>query len=52
MMFIDYYSRMTWVVFLKEKSEEFVKLKTFKALVKNTSNLKIKWRSNKGGEFI
>ena len=52
MLFIDGYSRMTWVAFLKEKSEAFEKFKTFKALVENEKNFKIKClRSNNGGEF-
>jgi transposase InsO family protein len=53
MFFIDDYSRMTWVTFLKEKSEVFEKFKAFKTLVENETNLKIKClRSDRGGEFI
>ena len=33
MLLIDDYTRMTWVSFLKEKSEAFMKFKAFKALV-------------------
>ena len=43
---------MTWVAFLKEKSEAFMKLKAFKELVENEANHKIKClRSDNGGEF-
>ena len=44
---------MTWVTFLKEKSEAFKKFKIFKAMVENETNEKIKsLRSDNGGEFI
>ena len=40
------------MAFLEEKSEAFMKLKAFKALVENGANLKIKClRSDNGGEF-
>jgi hypothetical protein len=53
MLLIDDYSRMTWVTFLKEKSEAFEKFKAFKALVEKETDLKIKClRSDRGGEFI
>ena len=43
---------MTWVTFLKEKSEAFMKFKSFKALVENESNIKIKCLiSDNGGDF-
>lgn len=52
MLLIDYYTRMTWLTFLKEKSEAFVKFKGFKALVENETNIKIKClMSDNGGEF-
>jgi len=52
MLFIDDYSRMTWVTFLREKSWAFEKFKAFKALVENETDLKIKClRSDRGGEF-
>ena len=35
MLVIDDYSRLTWVSFLKEKSEAFEKFKIFKALTEN-----------------
>ena len=44
--------RMTWVAFLKEKSEAFEKFKIFKAMAENESGMKIKClRSDNGGEF-
>ena len=52
MLLIDDYTRMTWVTFLKEKSEAFMKFKSFKALVKNEENINIKsLRSDNGGEL-
>ena len=42
MLLIDNYTRMTWVTFLKDKLEAFMKFKSFKSLVKNQSNRKIK----------
>jgi transposase InsO family protein len=43
---------MTWVCFLKEKSEAFEKFKAFKELAENETDLKIKClRSDNGGEF-
>ena len=43
---------MTWVAFLKEKSEAFDKFKIFKNRVENESRMKIKYlRSDRGGEF-
>ena len=41
MFFIDDYTRMTWVEFLKEKSEDFENFKIFKAMVGNESGMKI-----------
>jgi transposase InsO family protein len=52
MLIIDYYTRMTWVYFLKEKSEAFEKFKAFKTYVENKTDIKIKClRSDNGGEF-
>ena len=52
MLFIDDFSKMTWVYFLKEKFEAFRKFKAFKNLVENEKEEKIKClRSNNGGEF-
>ena len=51
--FIDDYTRMTWVYFLKERSEALEVFKKFKAMVENQSNRKIKvLRSDQGGEYI
>ena len=35
MLIINDYSRLTWVAFLKEKSEAFEKFKVFKTLTEN-----------------
>ena len=52
MLFIDDFTRMAWVFFLKEKSEAFNKFKAFKLLVENETEAKIKClRSDNGGEF-
>ena len=45
-------TRMTWVTFLKEKSQAFEKFKIFKAMVENETHVKIKClRLDNGGEF-
>jgi transposase InsO family protein len=50
-IFIDDYSRKTWIYFLKEKDEVFTKFQEFKALVENISrSIKI-LKSNNGGEY-
>lgn len=52
MLLIDDFTRMSWVYFLKEKSETFNKFKAFKTLVENEIGIKIKClRSDNGGEF-
>ena len=52
MLVIDEYSRLTWVAFLKEKSEAFSKFKIFEALIENQIGRKIKAiRFDRGGEF-
>ena len=52
MLLIDDYTRMTWVTFLKEKLESFMKFKAFKALVENQANRKIKClRLDNGRDF-
>ncbi|KAK8540598.1 hypothetical protein V6N13_027117 [Hibiscus sabdariffa] len=52
LLFIDDYSRKTWVYFLKQKSEVFGAIKNFKALVEKESGFEIKsLRSDRGGEF-
>ena len=51
-IFIDDYSRKTWIYFLKAKDEVFSKFQEFKALVENLSWRKIKIsRSDNGGEY-
>jgi hypothetical protein len=51
-LFIDDYSKMMWVTFLREKLEAFDKFKIFKAKLENESGTRIKClRSNRGGEF-
>jgi len=50
--FIDYFSRKTWIYFLRKKSEVFKKFKEFKYLIENHTDKKIKVMRNKnGGEF-
>ena len=52
LLFIDDFSRKTWVYFLKEKSEVFSVFKKFKALVEKQSGYEIKaLRSDRGDEF-
>ncbi|GJW07799.1 retrovirus-related pol polyprotein from transposon TNT 1-94 [Tanacetum coccineum] len=52
-LFINDFSRKTWVYFLKEKSQAFEAFKTFKAMVEKEKGLKIKsMRSDKDGEFL
>ena len=52
MLLVDDYTRMTWVCFLKKKSEAFEDFVIFKEMVENETNLKIKMlRSDNGGEF-
>ena len=52
MLFIDDFTRMTWIFFLKEKSEAFERFKAFKILVENKTEAKIKCLgSHNGGEF-
>lgn len=51
--FIDDYSRMTWVYFMKSKSEVLSKFKIFKPYVENQSETRIKrLRTDGGGEFL
>ena len=52
MLFIDVFTRMDRVFFLKEKSEAFNKFKNFKTFVENETESKIKClRSDNGSEF-
>jgi hypothetical protein len=49
--FIDYFSRNTWIYFLRKESEVFDKFKEFKALVENQVDKKIKvFRTENGVE--
>ena len=51
--FIDDYTRKTWVLVLKQKSEVFEKFSHFKALVEKQSGQHIKvLRTDRGGEYI
>ncbi|KAL0341917.1 UNVERIFIED_CONTAM: Retrovirus-related Pol polyprotein from transposon TNT 1-94 [Sesamum calycinum] len=51
-LFIDDYSRMTWVYFMREKSEVFKVFKKFKNLVEKQSGRSIKvLRSDRGKEY-
>ena len=51
-IFIDDFSRKTWVYFLKEKSDALKVFKEFKALTKVESNHKlVAVRSDRGGEY-
>ncbi|GKC26312.1 integrase [Tanacetum coccineum] len=53
LLFVDDYSRMCWVYFLKSKSEAFDFFKKFKALAENQCNRKLKiLRTDRGGEFL
>jgi hypothetical protein len=47
--FIDYFSRNTWIYFLRNKSEVFDRFKEFKALVENQIDKKIKVFRTKNG---
>ncbi|KAL3523116.1 hypothetical protein ACH5RR_015950 [Cinchona calisaya] len=52
LFFIDDFSRMCWVHFLKAKSELYTMFKKFKNYVENQSNLNIKTlRSDNGTEY-
>lgn len=52
LLFIDDYSRMTFIYFLKNKSEAFSRFKEFKLVVENQLSKKIKiLRSDNGLEF-
>jgi hypothetical protein len=42
LIFVDDFSRFTWIYFLRQKSEIFQHLKDFKALVETQSGKKIK----------
>ena len=51
-LFIDEFSRNSWIYFLKDKSENIYEFKEFKALVENYTGTQIcPLRSNNGGDF-
>jgi hypothetical protein len=51
-IFIDDYSRKTWLYLLKTRDEVFNKFQEFKAEIENLTNKKIKTlRTNNGGEY-
>jgi transposase InsO family protein len=51
-IFIDDYSRKTWIYFLKKKDEVFDRFREFRALVENQSGRRIQvLRSDNGGEY-
>lgn len=53
MVFVDDFSRYTWVKFLKEKSEALSKFTEFKIAVEKEFGVKIKClRSDNGGEYM
>ncbi|CAA7020014.1 unnamed protein product [Microthlaspi erraticum] len=53
LLFVDDYSRYTWVYFVKEKSEVFSKFQEFKVTVEGELGRKIKTlRTDNGGEFM
>jgi hypothetical protein len=51
-LFIDDHTRMTWVYFLKAKSEAFEKFVNFQHMVENETREKVaSLRTDNGGEF-
>ena len=49
MIFVDNFTTMTWIEFLREKHKAFDKLKIFKSRVETKARLKIRClRSNRG----
>ena len=51
-LFIDHYTRFTWLYLLKSKSEVFTKFTHFKAMIETPFSAKIKiFRSDRGGEY-
>jgi hypothetical protein len=51
-IFIDDYSRKTWIYLLKTKYKVFIKFQEFKVEIKNLTNKKMKTlRTNNGGEY-
>ena len=53
MVFVDDFSRFSWVYFLEHKSEAFSKFIKFKHVVEKEFELKIKClHTDNGGEFL
>jgi hypothetical protein len=53
LIFVDDFSRFTWIYFLKKKYEVFQHLKDLKSLVETQSEKKIKVLQNdNGGEYV
>jgi hypothetical protein len=53
LIFVDDFSRFTWIYFLMQNYEVFQHLKDFKALVETQSGKKIKvLRTDNGGEYV
>ena len=51
-LFVDHYTRFTWLYLLKSKSKAFIKFTHFKAIVETQFSAKIKiFRSDRGGEY-
>jgi histone deacetylase 1/2 len=50
--FVDDFTRMTWLYFLKEKSQTFEAFKQFKTSVENKVNQIGTLRSDRGGEYM
>ncbi|KAL4334611.1 hypothetical protein GQ457_07G011520 [Hibiscus cannabinus] len=52
-VFVDDFSRMTWVYFVKDKSEVFSVFKKFKSSIEKQSGNAVKvLRTDRGGEFV
>lgn len=52
LLFIDDYSRMSWIYFLKNKSETFEHFQKFKAFAENQTGKRLKvLRSDRGREY-
>ena len=53
LIFVDVFSRFTWIYFLRQKFEVFQHLKDFKSLVETQSRKKIKFlQIDNGGEYV
>lgn len=51
MLLIDDYYRMTWVTFLREKSQALEKFNIFKSIIENQVDVEIKCLRSDKGEF-